>query len=638
MDVATSSRKLTGDGQAIKEFIDKFDTFLFDCDGVLWSGDILLDRAAEAIGMLRGKGKRLVFVTNNSTKSRADYKKKFDNFDIDANVDEIFGSSYSAAIYISRKLKLPKNEKVFVIGESGIESELRSEGIFCIGGADPNLRRDIEPSDYAKIASGDALDPAVTVVLAGLDFHINYLKLSLAFHYLCRPGVRFLLTNIDATLPNSHALFPGASSIAASLVNMMRSLNRDVEPLAMGKPSQAMMDVVVDILTLDRSRTCMVGDRLNTDIKFGIEGKLGGTLGVLTGVMREDDLKQAGKEGRDEGPSAGGSLLTHQVEGHVRSVNNNFINIIHPETTISPQKTLPVTSMPDFKTTATIASFGGKLLKLTHYAAATGCEMALNLYLPPEVPGSKKAPALFYLSGLTCTGDNCAEKGFFQQGASQKGIAVVYPDTSPRGLNIVGEEDAYDFGTGAGFYVDATQAPWSKSYKMESYIAELHTTLFASFPQLDPENFGITGHSMGGHGALTLFLRNPGKYRSVSAFAPISNPSNCPWGQKAFQGYFGDENKDEWKKHDATELVKLYKGPLDLLIDVGTGDNFYKQGQLLPENFAAAAAEAGNDKELNIRYQPRTNLTQTQGYDHSYYFVSTFAADHLAHHAKYLLP
>jgi S-formylglutathione hydrolase len=135
-------------------------------------------------------------------------------------------------------------------------------------------------------------------------------------------------------------------------------------------------------------------------------------------------------------------------------------------------------------------------------------------------------------------------------------------------LNIEGEDDAYDFGTGAGFYVDATQAPWNKNYKMESYIAELHVTLFANFPQLDPESVGITGHSMGGHGALTLFLRNPGKYRSVSAFAPISNPINCPWGQKAFRGYLGDENKDEWKKHDATELVKLYKGPLDVLIDV----------------------------------------------------------------------
>jgi 4-nitrophenyl phosphatase len=201
-------------------------------------------------------------------------------------------------------LRLPKNEKVFVIGESGIESELRLEGISVVGGAEPNLRRDIQPSDYAEIASGDALDPAVTVVLVGLDVHINYLKLSLAFHYLSRPGVRFLATNIDATFPHSHKLFPGASSIAAPLVTMMRSLNRDVEPLAMGKPSQAMMDAVDRRYKLDRSRTCMVGDRLNTDIEFGIEGGLGGTLGVLTGVMQEDDLMQAGKEGKERGPSA----------------------------------------------------------------------------------------------------------------------------------------------------------------------------------------------------------------------------------------------------------------------------------------------------------------------------------------------
>ncbi|KAH0542547.1 hypothetical protein FGG08_003052 [Glutinoglossum americanum] len=304
--------------------------------------------------------------------------------------------------------------------------------------------------------------------------------------------------------------------------------------------------------------------------------------------------------------------------------------------------------MSDFKTIATIASFGGKLLKLTHNASTTGCEMALNLYLPPQAQGSKKVPVLLYLSGLTCTGDNCAEKGFFQHGASQKGIAIVYPDTSPRGLKIEGEDDSYDFGSGAGFYIDATQTPWNTNYKMYSYIAsELPTALFSHFPQLDAERVSITGHSMGGHGALTLFLKNSKKYKSVSAFAPISNPINCPWGQKAFAGYFGKEQQEKWREHDATELVRSYKGALDLLIDVvrhllnppcnpnsialnaqkryhekrlpihhptnalslfcplqGTGDNFYKQGQLLPENFAAAAKEAGNDKGLNLRYHP----------------------------------
>ncbi|KIN05972.1 carbohydrate esterase family 1 protein [Oidiodendron maius Zn] len=282
-----------------------------------------------------------------------------------------------------------------------------------------------------------------------------------------------------------------------------------------------------------------------------------------------------------------------------------------------------------FKTAATIASFGGKLLKLTHTASSTGCEMALNLYLPPQaIRNGQKVPVLFYLSGLTCTGDNCAEKGFFQYGASQKGIAIVYPDTSPRGLKIEGEDDAYDFGSGAGFYIDATAAPWSTNYKMETYItSELPKSLFSSFSELDSSRVSITGHSMGGHGALTLFLKNPGMYKSVSAFAPIANPSNCPWGEKAFKGYLG-EDREIWKKHDATELIKGWKGDLDILIDVGTGDNFYKQKQLLPENFVEAAKASGNDKGLVVRYQ--------DGYDHSYYFISTFATDHINHAAKYL--
>ncbi|RDL40544.1 S-formylglutathione hydrolase [Venustampulla echinocandica] len=257
-----------------------------------------------------------------------------------------------------------------------------------------------------------------------------------------------------------------------------------------------------------------------------------------------------------------------------------------------------------FKTTATIANFGGKLLKLTHEAKTTSCEMALNLYLPPQAAkAGAKVPVLIYLSGLTCTGDNCAEKGFFQYAAGQKGIAVVYPDTSPRGLKIEGQDDSYDFGSGAGFYVNATQGPWKDNYHMESYItSELPKALFSSFPELDSSRVSITGHSMGGHGALTLFLKNPGMYKSVSAFAPITNPSKCPWGEKAFKGYLG-EDTNEWKKHDATELIKGWKGGFDCLIDVGTGDNFYKQGQLLPENFSEAAKASGNDKGLVLRYQ-----------------------------------
>ncbi|KAL9613500.1 MAG: hypothetical protein Q9167_001942 [Letrouitia subvulpina] len=280
-------------------------------------------------------------------------------------------------------------------------------------------------------------------------------------------------------------------------------------------------------------------------------------------------------------------------------------------------------------TKATIASFGGKLLKCSHHASSTGCEMSFNLYLPPQstLGSSPKVPLLIYLAGLTCTGDNGAEKGFFQHAASQKGIAVLYPDTSPRGLKISGEDESYDFGSGAGFYVDASQEPWSKGYRMYSYItAELPQVVFESFEQIDKGRVSIFGHSMGGHGALTLFLKNPGKYQSVSAFAPIANPSNCDWGKKAFGGYFGAENKSQWAEHDATELVKGWQGePLDILIDVGTADNFYKQGQLLPDNFVQAAQGKG---KVNLRWQ--------EGYDHSYFTMASFADDHVNHAARYL--
>ncbi|PSK57836.1 hypothetical protein B9Z65_9038 [Elsinoe australis] len=282
---------LTGDKSAIEAFLDRFDVFLFDCDGVLWSGDHLFRGTAETLEMLRKRGKQLVFVTNNSTKSRADYKKKFDNLGIPAKVEEVFGSSYSAAIYISRILRLqaPKN-KVYVLGESGIEAELASESIPYCGGSDPSLRRDMEPEDYTKIADGSMLDPDVGVVLSGLDFHVNYLKLSLGFAYL-RKGAVFLATNVDSTLPNAHTLFPGAGSIGAPLVKAWGK-----EPLALGKPSQAMMDAIEGKFQFDRSRTCMVGDRLNTDIQFGIEGKLGGTLAVLTGVSKKEEFLAEGAE------------------------------------------------------------------------------------------------------------------------------------------------------------------------------------------------------------------------------------------------------------------------------------------------------------------------------------------------------
>ncbi|KHJ32883.1 putative s-formylglutathione hydrolase [Erysiphe necator] len=299
-----------------------------------------------------------------------------------------------------------------------------------------------------------------------------------------------------------------------------------------------------------------------------------------------------------------------------------------------------------FNITTEIASFGGNLLKLTHFSSTLGCEMSLNLYLPNtnnttttittsttkfENDKQIKFPVLFFLSGLTCTGDNCAEKGFLQYAASQKRIAIIYPDTSPRGLNIPGEDDSYDFGTGASFYLDATQSPWSTNYNMETYITvELPKELFAYFPQLDSSRISITGHSMGGHGALMLFLKNPGMYQSVSAFAPICNPIKCSWGQKAFSGYLGveAENSEKWKMNDATELVQKWSGgSFRCLIDVGTNDQFYKQKQLLPENLAEAARKTGMDQDLVIRYQ--------EGYDHSYYFVSSFASDHVNHAAKF---
>ncbi|CAK7264304.1 p-nitrophenyl phosphatase [Sporothrix epigloea] len=292
---------LSGNSPAISAFLDKFDTFLIDCDGVLWSGDHVFDGIPETIKLLQNKGKRTVFVTNNSTKSRKEYYAKLSSKGIPCQVEDIFGSSYSAAIYISRILKLePPRNKVFVLGEAGIEAELASEGIAYLGGTDPKYRKlGMEPEDFAGIADGSALDPDVGVVLAGLDFHINYYKLAHAHGYLCgnhaskdanKSGKAvFLATNMDSTLPMCHSFFPGAGS--ASVV-ALSNMTGD-QPLALGKPSQAMMDAVEGKFHLDRSRTCMIGDRLNTDIQFGVQGHLGGTLAVLTGVNKKADWEKA---------------------------------------------------------------------------------------------------------------------------------------------------------------------------------------------------------------------------------------------------------------------------------------------------------------------------------------------------------
>ncbi|KAK3990622.1 HAD-like domain-containing protein [Cladorrhinum sp. PSN332] len=279
---------LTGDVAAINEFIDLFDVFLLDCDGVIWSGDHVYEGVVETLELLRSRGKKTVFVTNNSTKSRQEYLKKFTGLGIPSDVEEIFGSAYSASIYISRILKLeaPKN-KVFVIGEAGIEQELKSENVPFIGGTDPAFRRDITPEDFKGLADGSLLDPEVGCVLAGLDFHFNYLKLSHALQYL-RRGAVFLATNVDSTFPMSHGFFPGAGSISMPLI-----YSTGQKPVALGKPSQAMMDAVEGKFQLNRGRTCMIGDRLDTDIKFGVEGKLGGTLAVLTGVSKKEDWEAA---------------------------------------------------------------------------------------------------------------------------------------------------------------------------------------------------------------------------------------------------------------------------------------------------------------------------------------------------------
>lgn len=222
-------------------------------------------------------------MTNNSTKSRQEYLKKLTSLGIPSEVEDIFGSAYSSAIYISRILKLPPNKsKVYVMGEAGIEAELASEGVQFIGGTDEKFRRDITQEDFKGLADGSLLDPEVGVVLAGLDFHVNYLKLAHGMHYLKR-GAKFLATNIDSTLPMHHDFFLGAGSVTIPLTHATGQ-----QPLALGKPSQAMMDAVEGKFQLDRSRTCMIGDRLNTDIKFGIEGKLGGTLHVSTGVDQKD--------------------------------------------------------------------------------------------------------------------------------------------------------------------------------------------------------------------------------------------------------------------------------------------------------------------------------------------------------------
>ena len=268
--------------------------------------------------------------------------------------------------------------------------------------------------------------------------------------------------------------------------------------------------------------------------------------------------------------------------------------------------------------------FGGMQGVYTHAAETTHCSMRFGVFMPPQAE-SARVPVLYWLSGLTCTEDNFIVKAGAQRVAAELGVAIVVPDTSPRGLGYPGEADAYDFGLGAGFYVDATEAPWSEGYRMYSYVTnELPAYVERHFAVV-AGRAGIFGHSMGGHGALTIALKNPGRYRSVSAFAPIASPMRCPWGEKALTGYLGSD-RGRWREYDATALIadRGWRGPA-LLVDQGTSDPFI-ESQLKPELLRQACEQAGVALDLRLR----------DGYDHSYFFIATFIEEHLRFHARHL--
>ena len=276
------------------------------------------------------------------------------------------------------------------------------------------------------------------------------------------------------------------------------------------------------------------------------------------------------------------------------------------------------------------ACFGGAQRFYQHASREIGLPMRFSMFLPPQAridAAGGKVPALLYLAGLTCTEETFMVKAGAQRLAAELGLGLIAPDTSPRGAHIPGEADNWDFGVGAGFYLDATQAPWAQHWRMESWLtAELLPLLAGALP-IDAGRIGIFGHSMGGHGALSLALRHPGRFKSVSALAPICAPSQCPWGRKAFTGYLGAD-ESSWLAHDASALMQGRTSapyPGGILIDQGLNDGFLA-GQLHPEQFEAACAAAA---------QP-LRLRRHAGYDHGYYFIATFMADHLAHHAGQL--
>ena len=271
-----------------------------------------------------------------------------------------------------------------------------------------------------------------------------------------------------------------------------------------------------------------------------------------------------------------------------------------------------------------IKEFGGYLNRYRHQSSVNQCEMTFSVYLPPQASGGP-VPALYWLSGLTCTDDNARTKAGAQRYAAEHGIALIFPDTSPRGDVVPDEPERYDLGQGAGFYVNATHTPYADNYHMYDYVTkELPALVEAQLPLL-PGVKSVTGHSMGGHGALICALKEPDAYRSVSGFAPICNPVNCGWGKGCFTAYLG-EDQSSWAAYDATELIKGGARVPHLLIDSGLADEFYDEGQLLPENLKAACEAAGQPLALRLQ----------EGYDHSYHFIATFIGEHIAYHAERL--
>jgi S-formylglutathione hydrolase len=271
-----------------------------------------------------------------------------------------------------------------------------------------------------------------------------------------------------------------------------------------------------------------------------------------------------------------------------------------------------------------IKEFGGYLNRYTHDSVSCGCEMTFSVYLPPQAQ-TQQVPALYWLSGLTCTDDNVRVKAGAQRYAAEHGLALVMPDTSPRGEDVADDPERYDLGKGAGFYVNASREPWASHYRMYDYVTEELPELLESSLPLQSGRKSISGHSMGGHGALICALKNPEAYRSVSAFSPICHPMACAWGQGCFGAYLGDD-RERWSPYDAVELINAGARLPGILVDQGTADEFLDEGQLLPETLEAACERAGIP--LQLRRQ--------SGYDHSYHFIATFIGEHMAYHAEAL--